>query len=596
MATGYVKVSFDHWAHVQSIIRACRTLTEAERQPDAKDKLLVNQARELLAEQRKLERISKSRFDEPQLGAIQGSRALEDGNKTDGEVELGVGSEIRGDNPSKQADDSVTTKLELEAALIREKQALSMVTQQATQLETAHSEIEALKQALEEEKALREAEKAKECLEELPLLLADLEFKLRDTVNERNCLADLVSPSTELLANYAFKADNEDQLSFSKDEVLSVIHCGLGGWWQARTKEGREGLIPCNAVRRAPGDTRHSPGFRGKSRETEGGRFFEALYSFSAAHQGQLAFSEGDILEVFVEHESGWSFARDLVGRKGLVPQNFLRQAPYPHGESESLPLLSFWLQEASSLRSRVRQLQLEAKQRDQNMEHAAEELQQQRQLLAQTTAELQRQMQLAAQAATELRNQQQINATRVPERRTSLPLPTRSVRYFYQALYDFRGERPQHLSFKQGDELQVLQRDSSGWCLARHSDGRSGLIPGNYVQLSCDGALVAHEDDAESLDLLLLSGCIATADNRILYPDGSRRDEHGRVILGDGCVVETVADSLPDGCVLLESGCFRYPSGAESNTEGLLQQNSIAFEPLWRLPPRACGKVYFGS
>lgn len=46
---------------------------------------------------------------------------------------------------------------------------------------------------------MRETEKSKECLEELPLLLADLEFKLRDTVNERNCLAELVSPSTDLL-------------------------------------------------------------------------------------------------------------------------------------------------------------------------------------------------------------------------------------------------------------------------------------------------------------------------------------------------------------------------------------------------------------
>ncbi|KAJ2829193.1 Protein BZZ1 [Coemansia erecta] len=50
-------------------------------------------------------------------------------------------------------------------------------------------------------------------------------------------------------------------------------------------------------------------------------------------------------------------------------------------------------------------------------------------------------------------------------------------------ALYDFESRRPEELSCKQGDRVQIVSRDASeGWLLCK-LDGREGLLPANYVE-----------------------------------------------------------------------------------------------------------------
>ena len=51
------------------------------------------------------------------------------------------------------------------------------------------------------------------------------------------------------------------------------------------------------------------------------------------------------------------------------------------------------------------------------------------------------------------------------------------------QGLYQFQGDpNNDELPFNVGDILQVVERDESGWWLARDSQGREGFIPHNYV------------------------------------------------------------------------------------------------------------------
>lgn len=43
--------------------------------------------------------------------------------------------------------------------------------------------------------------------------------------------------------------------------------------------------------------------------------------------------------------------------------------------------------------------------------------------------------------------------------------------------------EDDEELTFKKGDIMTMLRKDQDGWYYARHSDGREGLIPNNFVE-----------------------------------------------------------------------------------------------------------------
>ncbi|KAJ1755549.1 hypothetical protein LPJ58_004161 [Coemansia sp. RSA 1591] len=64
----------------------------------------------------------------------------------------------------------------------------------------------------------------------------------------------------------------------------------------------------------------------------------------------------------------------------------------------------------------------------------------------------------------------------------TASPLSKPAVEYA-MALYDFESRRPEELSCKQGDHVQIVSRDANdGWIMCK-LDGREGLLPANYVE-----------------------------------------------------------------------------------------------------------------
>ncbi|CAB3997426.1 tyrosine- kinase Btk29A isoform X3 [Paramuricea clavata] len=50
-------------------------------------------------------------------------------------------------------------------------------------------------------------------------------------------------------------------------------------------------------------------------------------------------------------------------------------------------------------------------------------------------------------------------------------------------ALYSFRGQETDDLSFEKGDEFTILKSEGEHWCLAKDKYGRTGYIPVNYVR-----------------------------------------------------------------------------------------------------------------
>ncbi|KAG0992490.1 hypothetical protein G6F26_009102 [Rhizopus arrhizus] len=53
------------------------------------------------------------------------------------------------------------------------------------------------------------------------------------------------------------------------------------------------------------------------------------------------------------------------------------------------------------------------------------------------------------------------------------------------RADYDYQAQQEEEISFEEGDEMDLLERDDPDWYLVKHIHGQVGLAPSNYVQLS---------------------------------------------------------------------------------------------------------------
>lgn len=51
-----------------------------------------------------------------------------------------------------------------------------------------------------------------------------------------------------------------------------------------------------------------------------------ALFNYTACEDEELSFKEGDVLQVDVKPNKGWSYAIHSNGRKGYIPMNFVER------------------------------------------------------------------------------------------------------------------------------------------------------------------------------------------------------------------------------------------------------------------------------
>ena len=68
------------------------------------------------------------------------------------------------------------------------------------------------------------------------------------------------------------------------------------------------------------------------------------------------------------------------------------------------------------------------------------------------------------------------------PRASRAKPLPTPGKKTYVVAMYDLEAEEEGELSFNEGDRIEVIRKDSSGWWEGR-LNGVVGLFPENYTQ-----------------------------------------------------------------------------------------------------------------
>ncbi|XP_050450132.1 SH3 domain-containing kinase-binding protein 1-like isoform X2 [Cataglyphis hispanica] len=138
----------------------------------------------------------------------------------------------------------------------------------------------------------------------------------------------------EAIVEYNYVAQEDDELTLKKGDIITGIKVMLGGWWEGTLRDKR-GMFPDNFVKVLNSSTGN--GTSGSTSETvnntkfdevtlrngSGRRFCKVLFSYEPCNEDELALVPQDSIEFLGEVEEGWWRGR-LKGRVGVFPSNFV--------------------------------------------------------------------------------------------------------------------------------------------------------------------------------------------------------------------------------------------------------------------------------
>ncbi|XP_043795801.1 SH3 domain-containing kinase-binding protein 1-like isoform X1 [Apis laboriosa] len=161
----------------------------------------------------------------------------------------------------------------------------------------------------------------------------------------------------EAIVEYNYEAQEPDELTLKKGDIITEIKVMLGGWWEGTLRDKR-GMFPDNFVKVLEPISSGTVGSTGsgvnegaanaKSEDISlknGGsrrRFCKVLFSYEPCNKDELTLVPQDSIEFLGEIEEGWWRGR-LKGRVGVFPSNFVSPPVYEesdkHKDQESRKL-----------------------------------------------------------------------------------------------------------------------------------------------------------------------------------------------------------------------------------------------------------------
>ncbi|XP_068975906.1 SH3 domain-containing kinase-binding protein 1-like [Bombus flavifrons] len=151
----------------------------------------------------------------------------------------------------------------------------------------------------------------------------------------------------EAIVEYNYEAQEPDELTLKKGDVITEIKVMLGGWWEGTLRDKR-GMFPDNFVKvlePLSSGTVGSTGSGGsegagsaKSEDVSlknGGskrRFCKVLFNYEPCNKDELTLVPQDSIEFLGEVEEGWWRGR-LKGRVGVFPSNFVSPPVYEESD-----------------------------------------------------------------------------------------------------------------------------------------------------------------------------------------------------------------------------------------------------------------------
>ncbi|XP_053975351.1 SH3 domain-containing kinase-binding protein 1-like [Hylaeus volcanicus] len=148
----------------------------------------------------------------------------------------------------------------------------------------------------------------------------------------------------EAIVEFNYEAQEPDELTLKKGDIITDIKKILGGWWEGTLRDKR-GMFPDNFVKVLEPLSSGSTGSGGcevvnsaKPEEVtlrNGGsrrRFCKVVFSYEPCNEDELTLIPQDSIEFLGEVEDGWWRGR-LKGRVGVFPSNFVSPPVYEESD-----------------------------------------------------------------------------------------------------------------------------------------------------------------------------------------------------------------------------------------------------------------------
>lgn len=131
----------------------------------------------------------------------------------------------------------------------------------------------------------------------------------------------------EAVVEYDYIAQEPDELTIHKGDVIRNIIQKKGGWWEGTLRDKR-GMFPDNFVTVIQKENK----LRSKPNRI---RQCRAIFSYHPAHDDELSLAAGDIIDILCEVEEGWWKGR-LGSVEGVFPSNFVHEIDPDKSQSKS--------------------------------------------------------------------------------------------------------------------------------------------------------------------------------------------------------------------------------------------------------------------
>lgn len=122
----------------------------------------------------------------------------------------------------------------------------------------------------------------------------------------------------EALVEHDYKAQELDELTIKKGDIITNISFKPGGWWEGTLKNGKRGMFPDNFVSLIKTED-------GVVTTPSSGRRCKVLYPYQPEKEDELELQIGDIIDIVAEVEEGW-WKGSLKNRTGVFPSNFVAE------------------------------------------------------------------------------------------------------------------------------------------------------------------------------------------------------------------------------------------------------------------------------
>lgn len=249
----------------------------------------------------------------------------------------------------------------------------------------------------------------------------------------------------EAVVEFDYKAQEPDELTLRKGDVITEIKTQPGGWWEGTlARTGKRGMFPDNFVKMVESsNTRTDVMLR-----TTPGRRCKVLFSYQPANEDELELQVNDIIDVMAEVEEGW-WKGKLRNRIGVFPSNFVVELFDEPSEPKDG---TYRKSSRSSL--------------DENMK-AVNSMNHEDALSSQHSSSM---LNLPASSSGD---------SDVPT------LPPKPVKEMCKVLYAYDAVNDDELTIREGDIITLLSRDGQdkGWWKGELR-GKVGVFPDNFVQI----------------------------------------------------------------------------------------------------------------